>query len=140
MKKYWLHHILVFFILCLIFAHIFAYVFYVKAIKGFFDPFYPFTDLCLICKNVIYPEYFVNFGRIGLWLIGIASLAILFGWRKLHSLNYLAFLFLALHAWLLGSFVNRVPIKYFFTFAVVSILLLVFQKLYQIFKPTKKNS
>lgn len=84
-------------------VHIAAYVFFVYKIKGLFDPFYPFTDLCLLCKNVIYPEYFVNFGRIAFWIIGFSLIGLLGRWRKLWMfyLYLLAFLFAALHAWFL---------------------------------------
>lgn len=83
--------------------HIFAYVFFVYKIKGVFDPFYPFTDLCVLCKNVIYPEYYVNFGRLALWIITAFALLPLFFKKaqKYYWLNYLAFFFLAIHILLL---------------------------------------
>jgi len=80
-----------------ILIHIASYVFFVYKVKGFFDPFYPFTDLCLLCKNVIYPEYFVNFGRIALWLLGFGVLAKIVGLKKFYFLPFLALAFVLLH-------------------------------------------
>lgn len=84
---------------------VYRYVMYQKR-----DPFYVFTDVCILCDGVY--EYYINFGRIAFYLITIAVIAVKFrylstwlknNWRKLHILNYVAFYFVSIHAYSLGS-------------------------------------
>ena len=78
--------------------HVLAYIFFIYKSRGVLDPFYPFLDLCLICKNVFYPEYLVNFGRLALWVLGFWAISVVFGWKKFWLLYVLVFLLGVLHA------------------------------------------
>lgn len=124
-----LHHLIPFLVFILILGHLAAYIFFIKKIKGIFDPFYPFTDLCLLCKNVVYPEYFINLGRVALWLMPIA---IVFRklWPKIHLLNYLAFYFIALHAWFLGNYALTSVFKWIYWGSIIIVTLIVLKKLF----------
>lgn len=84
---------------------VYRYILYQKM-----DPFYVFTDACLLCDGAY--EYYINFGRIAFYLITIAVIAVKFryldawlknNWRKLHILNYVAFYAISIHAYKLGT-------------------------------------
>lgn len=84
------------------------------------DPFYLFTDVCVLCSSRL--EYFITLGRVSFWLITIAVIAGLFrastpflraNWRKFHILNYVVFILIGIHSILLGTDVDTVPFKYF---------------------------
>lgn len=91
---------------------------------GKFDPYVAFINACLICKT---PEnYYLTIGRISFWLLSISVFAVLFrratpwlkeNWRKFHVLNYLVFLLVGAHGFLLGSDFRVQP---FFTFAILA--------------------
>lgn len=93
----------------LILSHALLFVLFNYKAGGRFDPFYVFTDLCVLCSNKT--EFFYNLGRIGFWLITLAVVAaklrtqpwLRTHWRKLHILNYLAFIVIALHGRMVGS-------------------------------------
>ncbi len=85
------------------------------------DPFYIYTQACLLCKTKI--ELFYTFGRLAFWLLTIGVFAALFrnsegwlkkNWRKLHILNYVVFFFVAIHGYFLGSDFKIFPLNYFF--------------------------
>ena len=89
-------------------------------LKGTIDPFYVFTDFCILCKTNL--ELFYTFGRVSFWLITIAVAAGLLrtqpwlrkNWKKFHYLNYLVFFLIAIHSWFVGSDVQSKPFVYFF--------------------------
>lgn len=85
-------------------------------VRSKIDPYFPFIDVCLLCKN--WQEWVYNFGRIGFWFITIAVTAGLFrgynrfmalNWRKFHYLNYVAFISLYVHSLGIGSDVGTMP-------------------------------
>jgi predicted ferric reductase len=98
-----IHKIITIFIILLAIIHPLTFVLINFKIKGIFDPFYVFTDVCVMCKNIF--EFNYTFGRISFWLIVFIVFANLFpseGWFKkysknIHALNYLAFIFILLH-------------------------------------------
>jgi predicted ferric reductase len=98
-----IHKLITIFIIILVFIHPLTFVLINFKIKGIFDPFYVFTDICVMCKNIF--EFNYTFGRISFWLIMFTIFAKLFpseGWFKkysknIHALNYLAFVFILLH-------------------------------------------
>lgn len=74
------------------------------------DPFYVFTDVCLLCDGKY--EYLINFGRLAFYFLTIGVLASYFrnindwlkiNWRKLHILNYFAFYFVSIHSYNIGT-------------------------------------
>lgn len=93
-------------------------------LKGAVDPFYVYTDICLICKPLI--EYYYTFGRVAFWFLTIGVAAGYFRthpwlrvhWLKFHILNYLAFYLIALHAYFAGSDVQTTPFVWFYWLAV----------------------
>lgn len=113
----------------LVVLHTFFFVFYRFKALGVFDPFYVFTDYCLLCSSKI--EFFYTFGRIAFVFLTIAVLAAVFrmsnswmrtNWRKLHILNYFVFFFVAVHLKFVGTDAVAKPFVYFFWPAVLIIL------------------
>ena len=106
------------------------------------DPFYVFTQICVLCPNL--QELYYSLGRLSFWLINITVLAGLFRmstpfmqmhWRKFHVLNYLVFLIIGIHGLSIGTDFMKMP---FFAFAIVTYLIalyvVVVRKLPQLFK------
>jgi predicted ferric reductase len=86
------------------------------------NPFYIFTQICVLCPNQ--QELYYTLGRVSFWLINITVFAALFrtltpflrmNWRKFHVLNYLIFLIIGIHGLSIGTDFMRIP---FFTFAI----------------------
>ena len=116
---------------------LFLFVFNYKIFHTF-DPFYIYTQACLLCKPAI--ELFYTFGRLSIWLLTIGVLAVLFrnsdnwlkkNWRKLHCFNYVVFFLISLHGYFIGSDFKVFPLNYFFYFSVVIILSTVVIKLFK---------
>lgn len=94
---------------------------------GRFDPYVAFINVCLICRTPT--DYYQTIGRISFWLLSIAFFAALFrktipwlktNWRKFHVLNYLVFLLVGAHGFLIGTDFRSRP---FFTFAILAYLI-----------------
>jgi hypothetical protein len=108
------------------------------------DPFYIFTQVCVICKQ---QELYYTLGRISFWLINITVFAGLFrmatpfmraNWKKFHVLNYLVFLIVGIHGLSIGTDFMVMP---FFVFALISNLMIsytVIHKLPELFAFIKK--
>jgi len=88
------------------------------------DPYMVFINVCLICNAP--SDYFLTLGRVSFWLLSITVFAALFrkanpwmkaNWRKFHVLNYLVFLMIGAHGFLLGTDFRYMP---FFAFAVLA--------------------
>jgi predicted ferric reductase len=108
-----------------------------------FDPFYVFTDFCILCKTLF--ENYLTFGRISFWLISLTVIVAVFrsypslrnNWLNFHRINYLVFIITAIHAWGVGTDVRRAPYVWFFLFIVFMIVILLFVN--KIFPLTRKN-
>lgn len=107
-----------------------------------FDPFYVFVDFCILCNGRY--EFFINLGRFGLYAITVAVFAARFRnsidflkkhWRKLHVLNYLAFIFVSAHAINIGSDSSKPWFLIFFWVCHIVFLISVFKRLKEVFKP-----
>lgn len=83
-------------------------------LRGNIDIYYPFIDICGLCKGKDFAEYFYNFGRLGFWSITFAVGAVVLvnivkdkwlnkNWRNFHILNYFAFYFVSIHAIGIGT-------------------------------------
>ncbi len=124
----------------LIVLHPLLFVLFNFKIKGVFDPFYVYTDLCVLCSNS--REFFYTFGRLAFWLITVAVAAALLRnqpwlrvhWRKFHILNYVAFLSVAFHSWNVGTDTHSEPFLAFFWFALSLVLLTIVYKLFKLLK------
>jgi predicted ferric reductase len=101
--------------------------------KGVIDPFYVFTDICLLCPRPY--ELYWSFGRIAFWLISFAILAAIVrseswwkeNWRKFHILNYLIFFLIAIHAWFSGTDI-KTSFVYIFWFEIIVVVYTIFRK------------
>ncbi|HJX58926.1 hypothetical protein A2V61_01360 [Candidatus Woesebacteria bacterium RBG_19FT_COMBO_47_8] len=99
------------------------------------DPFYVFTDFCLMCKTR--PEFFYTLGRLSFWLVSAAVLAAKLrtlpwwreNWRKFHILNYAVFLLVAVHSFFIGSDSRSFPFVIFYIFSVPAVLYIIAVKL-----------
>ncbi|MDP3918166.1 MAG: hypothetical protein Q8Q30_03270 [Candidatus Woesebacteria bacterium] len=121
-----------------VFLHPVLMIFFRYFLYQKIDPFYVFTDVCLLCNNVY--EYYINFGRIAFYAVTTAIIAVKFRtvndwlkihWRKLHMLNYVAFYAVSIHAYKLGTDSSTKLFIYFFWLAqavVLYRLLLVLRK------------
>lgn len=118
----------------LILAHPLLFVFLNFKITGVFDPFYVFTQICVICKDSF--EYFYTFGRISFWLITLAVLAaklrtqpwFQIHWRKFHVLNYVAFFFIVAHSFFVGTDVRTAPFSWFYFLAITTVVGIIIYK------------
>ncbi len=121
----------------LIILHPLMFVFLRYFDGGSLDPFYIFTQVCVLCNPIT--EYYYTLGRIGFWLVTIAVFAGLFRnatpfmrthWKKFHALNYLTFLLIGVHSFLVGTDFSSTS---FFAFAIIAYLavlyIVVFKKL-----------
>jgi predicted ferric reductase len=91
---------------------------------GKFDPYVAFVNVCLLCNSPA--GYYQTLGIISFWLLSVAVFAALFrkstpwlkaNWRKFHVINYVTFLVVGAHGFLLGLDFRVQP---FFTFAVLA--------------------
>jgi predicted ferric reductase len=94
------------------------------------DPISAFLGVCLLCDPEY--EYFYTLGRVAFWLLTIGVFAGLYkhatlfmknNWNKFHALNYVVFLLVGAHGFLLGPDFRSIP---FFYFAIVAYLLVIF--------------
>lgn len=83
------------------------------------DPFYIYTQVCFLCKNKL--ELFYTFGRLAIWFLVVGIFAA--NWKKSYLFSYVAFFFVALHAWFVGSDFHSSPLKYVFWLAIVAVFL-----------------
>lgn len=131
------------YILILLHPLFFAFFNHFVGLKGT-DPFYLFTDVCVLCSSRL--EYFVTLGRVSFWLITIAVIAGLFrastpflraNWRKFHILNYVVFILIGIHSIVLGTDVGTIPFKYFHGPSLVIVSGIIIYKLVNYFKSFK---
>ncbi|MBU0845586.1 hypothetical protein KKH23_00055 [Patescibacteria group bacterium] len=112
----------------LVLVHPLLFLIYNFKTRGVLDPFYVFTDFCLLCSRPI--ELYYSFGKITLWLISLAILAAIVknevwwkeNWRKFHILNYFVFFLIAAHAWFVGTDVISTFFVYIFWFGMIAVL------------------
>jgi len=88
------------------------------------NPYLVFINVCLLCNKPI--DYYYTLGRVSFWLLTIAVLAadlrkinpwMQANWRKFHVLNYITFLLVGAHGFLLGTDFKIQP---FYSFAVIA--------------------
>ncbi len=88
------------------------------------DPYRVFINVCLLCQTPLL--YYYTLGMISFWLLTLAVFGGLFRsaspwlkthWRKLHILNYIVFLIVGLHGFLIGTDFRYQP---FYSFALVA--------------------
>ena len=124
----------------LVFLHPLLFVLMNFKAKGVIDPFYVFTEVCVLCSNR--QEFWYTLGRLSFWLITLAVAAAKLRnqpwwrvhWRKFHVLNYFTFFLIATHAWFSGTDVWEPPFVYLYWISVAGVFLTVIYKLYPVIK------
>ncbi len=104
----------------LILIHVFLFFIFNFKMRGIIDPFYVFTDFCLLCKPKI--ELYYTFGRIAFWFVSLSVLAAVLrgetwwrkNWRYFHILNYIVFLLVASHTFFVSVDIKLFPFSYVF--------------------------
>ncbi|EKE06130.1 MAG: hypothetical protein ACD_19C00079G0035 [uncultured bacterium] len=119
-----------------IFTHPTLMIAFRHFLYGKIDPYYVFTDLCLLCEKPY--DYYINFGRLAFVSVTIAVFAGLsrgydkfmrLHWRKFHSLNYLAFYFVSLHVHFIGTDSTVKLFTYFFWIAQIVVFYSIINRL-----------
>ena len=91
------------------------------------DPYRVFINACLLCQSQL--EYYYTLGMLSFWLLTVAVFAGIFrastpwlkaNWRKLHVINYVVFLIIGLHGFLIGTDFRIQP---FYLFAILAYVL-----------------
>ena len=108
----------------LAFLHPLFFMIFNHFIGSGWDPYRVFVNACLLCQTPL--EYYYTLGIVSFWLLTVAVFAGLFrhttpwmkaNWRKLHILNYVVFLTIGAHGFLIGTDFRTQP---FFSFAVIA--------------------
>lgn len=111
----------------LVFSHPLMWIILNYFMRGKIDIYFPFADVCLLCKSWL--DWVYNFGRLAFWSITIAVFAGLFrgydkfmrlNWKKFHMLNYVAFYFVSIHAYNIGT--DSITRLFFYFFWLCQIL------------------
>jgi predicted ferric reductase len=114
----------------LVLLHPFFFMLYRYFAGAGLDPFYIFTQVCVLCVYRV--ELYYSLGRVSFWLINITVFAGLFrlanpymraNWKKFHVLNYLVFLLVGIHGFLIGTDFMVMP---FFAFAIAAYLIVIY--------------
>ncbi len=125
-----------------IFFHPFIYLVALIQASKTFNPFYVYSDFCLLCKTRV--ELYYTLGRVAFWLFTAIFVAAYFRtkpffrkyWNLLHRLNYVLFFAVSLHALMVGSDVRSWP---FFAFFIVANLVVLGISLKNTFYWAKEN-
>jgi len=109
------------------------------------NPYAVFINVCLLCNSPV--NFYYTLGMIAFWLLTVAFFAAIFrhfnlwfkkNWRKFHVLNYLIFLIVGVHAFLLGTDFSHKPFVYFalpaYAIVVVIVIFIEFPRLYKNFR------
>ena len=115
-------------------------------IKGDLDPFYVFTDVCILCKNKA--EFFYTFGRVGFWLTTTAVAAAALRvqpwfrvhWRKFHILNYFTFFLVGFHGLKVGTDFSSPPFVWFAYISETIVLLTLVYKIAHKYLPNIRKT
>lgn len=120
--------------LILILIHPLLTVYQTKLIYGRLDPFYPFTDMCVLCPL---RDQIITLGRLAFWAYIAAIAAVVLkatpwfkeNWQKVHALVYVAFFFGVAHMFLIGSDARTPLYLYFFTILTGVVIIKAVRKL-----------
>jgi predicted ferric reductase len=112
----------------LAFLHPVFFVLFNYYVGAKLDPYAAFINVCVLCKYPI--DYYYTLGRISFWLLTVAVFAAVFrnstvwlkkNWRNLHVINYVVFLLVGAHGFLLGTDFRIMP---FYGFAVLAYMVI----------------
>ena len=129
----------------LVFLHPLLFVLMNYKAKNVIDPFYVFTQICVLCSSR--QEFWYTFGRISFWLITLAVVAAKLRkqpwwrihWRKFHIVSYFTFFLVAAHAWFSGTDVWEPPFVLLYWISVIIVFLTVLYKVYPYIKKIYLN-
>lgn len=118
-----------------IFIHLISLLLVNYISKHILDPFYVFSDFCLLCETKT--ELFYTFGRIAFWLFTAAVIAAVVrtrpwwrqNWRNFHILNYLAFFLILIHAKNIGTDIHSPIIYPIFILGSIAVFLTTIQRI-----------
>ena len=119
-------------IYCLAVLHPLVFMTFNHFIGHGWNPYAVFINACLICNTPI--NFYYALGMISFWLLTLTVFMGLFrhynlwfkaNWRKFHILNYLIFLIVGVHAFLLGTDFSHKPFVYFAAPAYALVLAIV---------------
>ena len=125
----------------LVFIHPLLFLVFKYIVFHSSDIFYIFTDFCVLCKPQA--ELFYTLGRVSFWIITATVLAGLFrtatpwlrnNWKKVHFLNYLAFILIGIHSLGVGTDIGTPPFSYFHGPALVIVAGIIIYKLFKFVK------
>jgi cytochrome b561 len=129
----------------LIFLHLLALVLFRYFLGIGMDPIFVFLGFCFYCQTKL--DFYYTLGRIAFWLLTVGVLAGFFrslnpfmkaNWRKFHVLNYVTFLIVGIHGYLLGTDYLTQPFFYFSIIAYLLVLYTIIRKLPNLFNTYKK--
>lgn len=137
---FWFHITQAILIYILVFAHPVLFLILRWKSSGVFDPFYVFLGFCLLCSSKF--ELYLTMGRIAFVFLTIGYLVGKFRtlvflrkhWKWLHYFNYLAFFLVAFHALKLGSDTLSSTFGWYFVFAHIWVLGVIFLKIFHKFR------
>lgn len=126
--------------------HTFSYVL-INYFSGHgMDPYVAFINVCLICKYPV--NYYLTIGRVSFWILTGGVFVAIFrrysswfnkNWRNLHIVNYIVFILVVAHGFLLGTDFKTIP---FFAVAVIEtilvLLILILNKIPKFYKSFKE--
>jgi len=130
------------FIYGLILIHPMLYTLFNYFNLGIFNPLFTIFPMSLTGR-----ELWISFGRFAFLLLTVGVAAGYFRtkpffrekWRSLHILNYVAFLFVAVHAYFTGTDAWTPPFSWFYWFAVLIVGLTILRRLYRKYFLPKKE-
>jgi len=127
----------------LILAHTLSFVVLKYFANRILDPFYVFTDFCVLCQ--VRGELFYTFGRLAFWLLTFSVFAAYFRntdtfkkhWRLFHYMNYFIFILALIHSFYVGS--DVLSTTYIAVYIISSILVFytIFQRVKRIYLEIK---
>lgn len=126
----------------IVLAHPLLYTVYGAQITQIFDPI---RTLWPNLSDV--NEYYISFGRLGLYLLTIGIFfayfrshkLILKHWRKFHIVNYVAFAFILFHSWSIGSDTRTAPFIFLYPIFVGGLVAAIFyRRIYRAFRDYRR--
>jgi predicted ferric reductase len=112
----------------LIIAHTLSFLIFKYIASSKLDPFYVYTDFCLLCQ--VKTELFYTFGRLSFWVLSFSVSAAYFkntdtfkkNWKFFHIANYLVFVLAAVHAFFIGHDILSIPYLFVYILSCLFVL------------------
>lgn len=104
------------------------------------DPFYVFTQFCVVCRGKT--EFYYTLGRVSFWLLTLSVAAAFFRtstpflrkyWKKFHIINFLSFVLIGFHSIGVGTDIGTLPFSLFHGPALAIGIGLLIYEVYKLF-------